>query len=363
MPSMTTTPFPITSINQIIPTNSPIFVDLAPTFPFTHMVMYLWVWTGNLDAPFVSGVGPNVILYKEKVSASDTSIRFEISNYIRDSITPEFSFNNGFAVHGGNEGVFFRYEWSPIYNHNNVTNPQINFLTPSQTYFGTLGWMWNYENNQGLYGFAINSVNEDNMSFGFNTTTQPPKGYDPSIKYYDYQFNTFGAGTSSTMVMPTAVSSSLGYEVCAKEPFLIAYLDKRGLWNYFTPTGKVMVDVKSDKEAFSRTYRKPQLFNNARMHETKELNRTAMQTYTINTGVMREEQGQYIEEIINSPLVFLIEFKKDPLDLAGYYTKFRSIPVTCATKDFSRKTRINDKNKVSYTLKFEEASQKIRNIR
>lgn len=362
MPSMQFSPFPITNISQIQPMNSPMFVNLTSPNPFTHMVLYLWIWKGNLTAPFVSGVDPNVILYKEKVSTTDTSVRFEISNYVKDLITPDFLYSTGVGVHGTGEGVFFKYEWTPIFNPNNVNTPFVPPVTSSQTYFGTLGYMWNYENNQSLYPFAYNSVNEDNMSFGFNTNTQPSKGYDPSIKYYEYQFNTFGAATSSTMVLPYVLSPLSSDLVCAKEPFLIAYLDKRGLWAYFTPTGKVMVDVKSEKEAFSRTYRNPQLFNNARMHEKKELNRTAIQTYTVNTGIIREEQGQFIEEIINSPLVYLIEFKKTT-GQSGLYNNWRSIPVTVATKDFNRKTRLNDKNKVSYTLKFEEASQKLRNIR
>lgn len=362
MPAMQFTPQVITAINQIQPMNSPMFVNLTSPNPFTHMVLYLWVWKGNLTAPFVSGVEPNVILYKEKVSTTDTSIRFEISNYVKDLITPDFNYSTGLGVHGTGEGVFFKYEWAPIYNPNNVTTPNVPTVTSSLTYFGTLGYMWNYENNQALYPFAINSVEEDNMSFGFNTGTQPAKGYDPSIKYYTYAFNYINGNTSSTMVIPNTFTPTLESYVCAKEPFLIAYLDKRGLWNTFTPTGKVMVEVKSDKEGFSRTYRNPQLFNNARMHEKKELNRTAMQTYTINTGNIREEQGQFIEEIINSPLVYLIEFKKTT-GQSGLYNNWRSIPVTVATKDFQRKTRLNDKNKVSYTLRFEEASQKLRNIR
>jgi len=362
MPSMTTTPGLISGLNQIQPMNSPMFVTLSSPNPFTHMVLYLWIWKGNLNAPFVSGVDPNVILYKEKVSTSDTSVRFEISNYVRDLITPDFSYTSGVGVHGSGEGVYFKYEWTPIYNPNNINNPTVPPVTSSPTYFGTLGYMWNYENNQALYPFPINSVNPNNMSFGFNEQPQPTKGYDPSIKYYDYTFNFVNGTTSSTMVIPTTFTPPLDNYVCGKEPFLIAYLDKRGLWNTFTPTGKVMVDVKSDKEAFTRTYRNPQLFNNGRMHEKKELNRTAMQTYTINTGIIREDQGQYIEEIINSPLVYLIEFKKT-VGQSGLYNSWRSIPVTCATKDFNKKTRLNDKNKVSYTLKFEEASQKIRNIR
>ena len=99
--------------------------------------------------------------------------------------------------------------------------------------------------------------------------------------------------------------------------------------------------------------------------------------------------GQLVEEILYSPFVYLVEFGKElaPVGTAitvdttlysvdttlisadnsgqlfGGYTTFRQIPVNVIDTDFGRKTRINDKNKINYNIRFEESTNKILNIR
>ena len=135
------------------------------------------------------------------------------------------------------------------------------------------------------------------------------------------------------------------------------------MFDYFTPSGKVVVETKGEVEKYTRTFRNPQLFVNSTTHQIKQFNPRVITTYNINTGLISEAQGQYIEEILYSPMVYLIEFKKYPLSGSRFYNNYRTIPVIVSDKNFTRKTRLNDKSKISYTLKFEETTNKIRNIR
>ena len=109
---------------------------------------------------------------------------------------------------------------------------------------------------------------------------------------------------------------------------------------------------------------------------------TTDQSYTINTGDLHESMTEQVEEVIYSPLVYLIEFTGETFittnvgltvdsttvtvdstaytadnetvttqDL-GYFSAFKQIPVINENKDCIKKTRLNDKSKINYDLQF-----------
>ena len=47
----------------------------------------------------------------------------------------------------------------------------------------------------------------------------------------------------------------------------------------------------------------------------------------------------------------------------GYFSTFKQIPVTCQTDSFTKKTRLNDKQKINYDLNFESTTGRINNLR
>ncbi len=117
------------------------------------------------------------------------------------------------------------------------------------------------------------------------------------------------------------------------------------------------------------------------------------QSYSINTGALSEDMNSTIEQIIYSPKIYLIKFKGDrqttntigitidntyitvddttiTIDSAtvtqngnGFFKTHQQIPVTVTDTDFGRKTRMNDKNAIDYTINFEETTSKILNVR
>jgi len=106
-----------------------------------------------------------------------------------------------------------------------------------------------------------------------------------------------------------------------------------------------------------------------------------------------DERNNYqIREIIQSPKVYLVIFSEDTFtfpqigitidstvatiddtgikidsdtvttDNLGFYSKFVQIPVKNGTTNFLKKTQLNDKSSISYTLEFEEANNFINDI-
>jgi hypothetical protein len=100
-----------------------------------------------------------------------------------------------------------------------------------------------------------------------------------------------------------------------------------------------------------------------------------------------------IEELIYSPIVYLINFKGDfelvttvgitidnaivsidntnisidsqsiTAEAIGFFKTHQQIPVIITDEDFTRKTRLNDRIAIDYNIKLDETNNKINNIR
>lgn len=351
---MVYSPTTVEESTNVIMLNSPFYQNLTSVSPFTHIRLKLWVWTGDLYSPFDNEDEPNVILYEEKVSASDTHILFEISNYVKDLFNPVFQYSNTGLPIVDNTVVFFKYEYDIINNPTNSNTITISSVVSSPTYLGTQGWLWDYES-------SVNSWNENNGAFGFYQANLPVKNFNPRIKYTTFEYNLWSDNTADCFDV-SIYNPSLEQQVCPKEGWLLVYINKEGRWDYFTPTGKSSVSQKIEREQYTKTYRNPQNFVNSRDHQVKQYNTGSETTIILNTGLVTEAQGQYVEEILYSPVVYLLEFKPT-LNLSGFYNNWITRPVIVTDSDFARKTRLNDKGKISYNVKFETTTNKIKNIR
>jgi len=151
--------------------NSPIFIRETGC---EKIIVNLYVWTGALQA--VVSV-PNVTLEKEKVSANDNYISIEISDLIKPYIDPKFAYNRASLPAITTQGVFVQAQILKFDNEGDFTTT----YTPS--YFVTLGYLWNYEQN--LVG--SNGV-QNYGSDGFLRTVN--KFYNPQIaNYFEQTFN------------------------------------------------------------------------------------------------------------------------------------------------------------------------------
>ncbi len=349
-------PIPVSSSQNIIGLNSPFYANLTnpTTSSFTHIRLKLWYWKDGLYNPFINEDEPNVILYNEKISSNDDSILFELSDYLKGTFNPKFQYDSSGIPTSSDSSIFFKYEYDIINNPYASSSISASSVISSPTYLGTQGYNWGYVDSS-IYNIPYNEY-----SFGF-TESNVVKKYGTGVRYSTSSFDADALNVTSSIIINNFTPPSLN-TICVKEPIAIVYINRLGLWDYFSPSGKVSFNNKIEKEKYTQTYRRPDLFNPSLDHRISQYNNNITSEIIINTGLIHESSGQYIEEIIYSPKVYLIQFKTNT-NIGGFYNNYRQIPVIVTDTDFGRKTRFNDKGKISYNIKFEETINKIRNVR
>lgn len=377
---MSTPPTPVTSLDQIDFLESPKHIRVTSMSTFNEAILRIWVWNGSLTYPTdnVPMPYPTRVLKESKVSVSDTYIQFEISDYINSLIVPELNWTKEDGMTTLNEGVFYKYEYDllqdgvPIVGASNLTDG---------THFATRGWNWNYEGeNTASYNYG---------SFGFVNTSVKNQYYQ-YLSYSNPRF-VLGATSSEGMVHRTPYVPTKSELVYSSQPVIIAYINKIGLWDTFSATGMVNFQSTITRDSYDRATRNPKGITRQNYHSTINYNLKYKDSYVINTGIIPEEMGQRVEEIISSPKVYLIVFEK-PLKISGgaYITidttaytadttlftadnsgenmtvngtRFQQVPVVVTQSDFGRKTKAIDRAKIDYNITFDSANNKVNNIR
>lgn len=359
--------------SKIIFCNSPIRIRLQDSTILSAKI-FLWIWNGHLN----KSLGyPNYILESSKISIADDFINFEIQDNIKAFLVhpdnanntdqPQFAYNELFPAVQTGQGVFVHYTYE-------LTNATGTYIDQSVTYFSTLGY-------------------KDETEWTFITPPQPlnvyqPRYYNPQI--HDYFINTFDFShslsvcTSQNMVFSDPLTPT-DYLRNTKDPYLIVFLNKQGLWEQFTPNGKVIISEKNDFRTSNRSYRDLSTIDNAFNHFKLRQRTNTVTTYQINTGSLEQEMVSIVDQIIKSPKIYLIKFEGDTQltgtigitidntfvtvddttitidsqsvrdNYIGLYKTHLQIPVICTENDFVFKNRMNDKTKIDYTLKFEQA--------
>lgn len=377
---------PINSESQITFCNSPIHLRIQNDSQDTSILsakVYLWVWNGSQNK--VLGK-PNFTLEKKKVSADDDYVNFNIADLVKSFLItpsnalntnqPSFAYNQLTNPTITGQGVF----WQIVAD---VTSTAGTVQKNYTTAFATLGYNWNYEQNAIYsYGIAPNPAN---------------KWYNPLIhNYISQSFNlnrSVSEATSANMINVQQITPPDSWKRCSRDPFLVVFLNKLGLWEMFTPNGKATISTKIESDTSNRVFRDPLMIDNSITHSKLRDNLDITQQYIINTGSLTEEMVSIVEQLIYSPKVYLIKFAGDietspttgitvdstyvtaddsnitvdnqgvTNELLGFYKTHYQIPVIITDSDFVRKTRVNDRNAIDYNIKFEETNNKINNIR
>ncbi len=377
----------IVNSNQITFCNSPIHLYIqnsALTNTIQSTTVELWIWSGAQNKVLGNA---SVTFKKSKVSAEDDYINIQIEEHIKAflekptsttlSNQPGFGYNVNDLPAVSGQGVFWQIRSKTVSSDGTE-------IKDYPTNFATLGYTWNYEQN----GQTNNPLIRYG-SLGFAQTVK--KWYNPNVpKYFNQDFvynQSIDVATSSNMI--SMVVEAKTRTRCTRDSALIVYIDKRGLWDVFTPHGKIIVNDKVESTTSKRIFRKPTKVNNTIVHSSSRDSLNIGQSYTINTGSIDESDVQRVEEIIYSPKVYLIRFLGDVVyeiisgttidstfitidntiitidntpivpDQVPYFNTFQQIPVVVSDSDFQRKTLTNDRNQIDYTIKFDETTNKI----
>lgn len=384
----------ITDISQIAFCNSPVtiridlltdFPDYAPSNINTRIRFQLETFDINDSLDEVNS--HTYILDKARVSSDDKYVSFEIQDYLKNDLIrkdnlnnvdfPVLLYNNLSLPYVQGMCLFYRYAY---YAYDETTSVPAIDVTDR---VATLGYRWRNEQTP-FYGSFVGNSN------GFNISQTPIKKYAEYIPYYAKQEFAFGSNrTSNNFIVTTQVTPPS--VVCVKEPVLLIFLDRNGLFQYITTTGKIVINDEIKRQESNKAFRDSAMVNVESSH-FKNINiEEVFQTYTVNTGVLDESMNSLIEEIIYSSKIYLIRFYGNRwtetevgltvdntnitvdntnitvdsttitvLDV-GYYANYQQIPVSIIDTDFVKRTNINDKRDISYTLKFKETASKIKN--
>jgi hypothetical protein len=338
--------------------------------------LYVWVWTGAQNKT----LGPETfMLPKAKVSSTDTYINIEVNeqiiSYIEASRLSYTYISDNTKPDNSDLAVFVQWKW--------IFNDSTGGISP--TYIATRGYRWDYEKNS----FGISNLDRPYGAHGQLPTIAPLKKYSPAISYFERNFvygQAIDVATTRNVIVATPIVPSLeSLDACQRELFLIVYLNKLGLWEQFTPYGKVSTPNSVDSEKYNLSHRRPrQIFNDVAFSKRKQISEV-LKSYQINTDYIDESVNDVIEEIIYSPSIYLVKFAGDyqtvvdpitidstlvtidntdiTIDSQGSdptkYKTFQQVPVICTTENFEPKTITNDRNKIDYTISFEETTSKI----
>lgn len=362
----------ITSESQITFANSPIYIRNTATAE--AQTVYLWVWSGALNKTLGNA---NSILQKSKISADDTYIEFKVQDLILPYLIPNFAFNEIDMPAVSGQVVF----WQAQTFANGV------FVSDTGTNIATTGYRWSYEQNFILGNNGI----LPNRNIPYDETVN--KWYNSKIHHYftqSFDFTLPKATANTTNVLKTEqLTIPTGWSRCSLDPCLIVFINKLGLWETFTPNGKLFTQDKVDFENQNRAFRDQSRVDNTYNHYKDKRNVESTQTFVINTGGLEETMNETVKQIIFSPKVYFIRFKGDTVspevvgvtidntyitiddtiqtidgmpvgvDDIGYYKTFQQIPVIVTNQDFTEKKRLNDKSKIDYVLNLEQTNSSI----
>ena len=340
---MISQPDPVISANQIIGVLSPYYIVAEYSNQNWNRVRVdLWIWKGEHTA--ATSRDPDFVLTKDKLNSDDAIVEINIADYIADTINPRFNPFNG--ANNNSDNSFFYYEVR-YFNNNTLI-----YTSQSTLLIGCLGWRYDYENftlSQAVGGGNFPNGDNDN-EFGYNNLNSKLNYF----KYTNSMVDTSSKVWSTNRSFPISniTTSKIYYDdivdllspsqiVCSPYNYGIGFINKSGNWDMFPIFGKVSVNIDRSSTKYNRGFRFKTDFIDRFQNSVMEVNTTEKVSYIVNTGKLSELMSNYLETIMYSPRLFIIDYDKN-----------LAYPVTLESSTFNRKNITNDKNNIQHTLTF-----------
>jgi hypothetical protein len=319
----------------------------------------LYIYTGTSGSYQNSDL--KYTIQKERINADDV-INFEVSNLVRDYI--DLTFNNDYLS---------KCVWvtaiANLFDENNepftYSNPQTN------TYLALDGYgYFEDEVNPQLSTNAL--ISSNNIYLPENTAGKLPIFAEGVGKYIidstttqvtdsgntnqKIQYITVPANSSTIQIFDTddaTLRKTITVNnVCEPKftPYKITFVNKFGAFQDLYMFKKNIENLSVTDETFRRNI----IVNNTTSYPTyagqsARYNVNGQTTLTLNTGFIKEDMNQTIEELFLTENVWI-----------RYENK--TLPVIPKTKSLAFKTSLNDKL-INYTIEFEFAFTKINSVR
>ena len=232
------------------------------------------------------------------------------------------------------------------YNENGVF---IDFETIRLDSIATGGFTWaNRFQAKNMLNFAgVYPANLRGWSTMFNSNID-------DISYYTF--------VAQTLVGLVATDISQNYRIninCPTlkgfEPIRLTWLNQWGAWDYYTFTMKSIRKISTKGSTYNQlggTWNEAAYRLDSFKGGKKAFRVNATENITVNTDFVSESEGEWFEELINSPEVYILQgFQTDSTASAlnQYVT-----PVRLTTSSYTRKTVANDRL-MQYTFEVEKS--------
>lgn len=372
----------ISTKGQIFLAQSPVHFNLQNELGDSSIqsaTVEVYIWRGFQEADLPAT--PNIVFNNiKKISPQDKYIAIELHNEIKAFITssnlnknnPQWAYNTTSVPTTAGEGVYFHI----------VYKVDVESVKQLGTYFATSGYRYNFEQKGGAYTGYDDIETLRKYAFGIN--------YDKST----IALNTLVAASYSGvggMILQQSINPAERNKQTGVTS-LIAYVNRLGLWDTFTPFGKFIEIIDPSQEEFSSSFRDPLNVNSQIQHLKQTGSTKVFRKFQINTGLIDENNNYQILEMKLSKKRYLVIFGDDVYQSTqagitvdstvvtidnttitvdsdivtesnlGFYSKYTQIPVKMTSLPFQIKTRLNDKSSISYNLEFEETNNFINSI-
>lgn len=384
MPLATPTLTNIDSKDKIFFAQSPIHFNIQnentdSSIQSVTIEVYIWRGFQQSDLPAT----PNIVFNNiKKISPQDNYIAIELHNEIKAFITssnlnknnPQWSYNTVGVPTTAGEGVYFHI----VYKVDSESVKQLG------TYFATSGYRYDFEQKGGMYSSYEDVETLRKYAFGIN--------YDRCTINRTTSVASSHSGTGTNGMITQQSLNPTNRKVQTGVKCLIAYVNRLGLWDTFTPFGKFVETVETKRDEYNSTFRNPLMVNSQIQHLKQNGAPIGVRKFQINTGLLDEKNNYQVLEMIQSSKLYLVVFGDDTyleestgitvdstvvsadntsitIDSAtvtsgniGFYSKYTQIPVKNSNDNFLKKTKLNDKSSISYTLELESTNNFINDL-
>lgn len=348
--AMLSQPSAVTSENQFVGVLSPFYVvGEYNNNTWNRLRVDLWIWKGAHTA--ATSRNPDYVLSKNKLNIDDIKVEINIADYIADTINPVFTPFNGDT--NNSDRSFFYYEVRYFNDNTQV------YVQQSPLRIGTLGWRYDYQN------FGLGQ--ENGPEFFPNGTSNSEFGFfnlNSKLNYFKYSDEMVDTNshlwfTNISLPINNVTTSPIYYTnlvaqlnpdqiICSPYNYGIGFINKAGNWDMIPMFGKVNINTEKNSVKYNRGFRYKTDFNDRYQNSVREVSNFESVTYTINTGRMSELMSKYLETIVFSPRLFVVDY-----DANLYY------PVTLESTTFATKNKTNDKSNIQHTLVFKGDNSKM----
>lgn len=139
------------------------------------------------------------------------------------------------------------------------------------------------------------------------------------------------------------------------EGIRLAWLNKFGVFDYYTFNKKSTRTITSKRQNYNQhsgTWNSTSYSMNGSLGGQRSFNVASKESITINTDYITEEEGIYLEQLVMSPEVYLIN-KNEANDITGLVNKYVE-PVLLTSNSIQRKTSANDRL-INHTFTIEKS--------